>query len=218
MRPSPWLTLIFLLATGPVAAEWRDIPYADVAKMPLALKSADPQGIYTASYRAVPAEDKTSLPANLKFQIKTGQQLIAVVMQPDGRVDFPIRQDWVDGGASIQVNQPKGSFRMSFSMDARTPPGTRMSYGQLAESAPVLERGIKQMAGLMSFFAPKVKTIQLLFDGGTPQTATMTWSDGKTQTWKTDAGGKIRLPWEPSWSGALVVLSAPLKGVGPELK
>lgn len=210
--------LILLLAAAPASAEWRDVPYADVAKMPLALKSADPQGVYTAYYRVVPAKGMTSLPIGLKFQIKAGQQLVAVVMQPDGRVDFPIRQDWADSGAAVQVNQPKGSFLMSFSMDPRTPAGTRMSYSQLTESAPVMERGIKQAAGLMSFMAPKVKDILLTFDGTAPQSITVALADGQKKVWKSDAEGKIRLPWEPSWAAASVVLSAPLKGVAPDLK
>ena len=218
MRPIQLLALILLLVSTTVTAEWRDIPYADVAKMPLALKLADPAGIYTAFYRAIPAEGKTSLPPDFRFQIKTGQLLVAVVMQSDGRVDFTIRQDWADSSAAVQVNQPKGSFRMSFSMTPRTPAGTSMSYGQLTESAPVLERGIKQMAGLMSFMAPKVRAIQIAFADSAPQTATVTLADGRKKVWKSDAAGKIRLPWEPSWSGASVALSAPLKEVEPVLK
>jgi hypothetical protein len=216
--PNYFLGLILLLVAGSAAAEWRDIPYKDVAKMPLALKSADPQGIYTAIYKVVPAEGKASLPADLRFQIKAGQQLVAVSIQPDGRVDFPIRSDWVDADASVQVNQPKGSFRMNFSLIPRTPAGTQMTYGQLTESAPVLERGIKEAAGLMSFLAPKVSAFLIAFPNNTPQTITVTLADGKKKTWKSDAKGSIRLPWEPSWAAATVVLSSPLKGVAPDLK
>src|SRR4249920_1823829 len=106
--PTYLILLTFLFIARPVAAEWRDIPYEDVAKMPLALKAADPQGIYTATYKVVPAEGKSSLPTGLQFQVKTGQQLVPVVIEPDGKVDFPIRKDWFEDGASIQVNQPKG--------------------------------------------------------------------------------------------------------------
>jgi hypothetical protein len=218
MRPSQFLALILMLAAGPAVAEWRDIPYVDVAKMPLALKSADPQHIYTFAYRAVPAEGKTSLPADLRFQIKTGKELVAVAMQPDGRVDFPIRQDWADSDAAVQVNQPKGSFLMSFDATPRTPSGTRMSYGQLTESAPVMERSIKQMAGLMSFMAPKISAILIAFPSTAPQTITVTLADGQKKTWRSDAKGTIRLPWEPSWATASVMLSAPLRGVTPDLK
>jgi len=213
-----FLLLIAFLVATPARADWRDIPYEDIAKMPLALKSADPQGIYTATYKVVPAKGKTNLPADLRFQIKTGQQLVPVVIQPDGKVEFPIRKDWLDAGASVQVNQPKGSFLMSFSLNPRTPPGTQMTYGQLTESAPVLERGIKQMAGLMSFLAPKVRAILIAFPGTTPQTITLTLADGQKKTWKSDAKGSIRLPWEPDWAAAKVVLSSPLKGVAPDLK
>ena len=93
-----------------------------------------------------------------------------------------------------------------------------MTYGQLTESVPVLERGIKEMAGMLSLFAPKVKQVVLKFEKGTPQTATLSLPDGKKKVWKTDADGRIQLPWEPDWSAAAVVLSAPLKGIDQVMK
>ena len=46
----PFRALLALLLAAlalPALADWREVPYADVAKMPLGLKKADPQGIYT---------------------------------------------------------------------------------------------------------------------------------------------------------------------------
>ena len=221
MPPIFKLTLAALLSlcvTAPAWAQWRDIPYADITKMPLGLKGVDPQGIYTCTYIARPAEGKTSLPVGLQLQIKLGSQIIPVAIAADGRVAMPFRQDWADAGAVVQVNQPKGSFRMSLDMNPRTPAGTRMSYAQLTESALVLERGIKQMAGMLSLFAPKVKTFTLNFSPGAVQTATLTWPGGKKKLWKSSSDGKLSLPWEPNWANVLVELSAPLKEVGPEVK
>jgi hypothetical protein len=210
--------LLGLAATGPALAEWRDIPYAEVAKMPLVLKQVDPQGIYRVSYLAQPGPGQTALPADLKLRVKAGDQTVPVAIRPDGHVELPIRQDWADAGALLQANQPKGRVKLSISLDSRTPPGTRMSYAQLTESAPVMERGIRKVAGIMSFLAPKVRGLVLHFEKGAPQTVTLLLPDGKRKVWKTNADGHATVPWEPDWLAATVELSAPLVGVDRDLR
>jgi len=212
------LALILAVTALPAFAEWREVPYADVAKMPLGLKKADPQGVFTAWYRIKPAKGQAALPPGLEFRIRVGGQTLPMPIGPDGRIVIPARPDWAEQGAVVLVNQPKGSFEMSFNLDARTPPGTRMTYAALAESAPVLERGIKDMAGLMSLFAPKVRALLLEFEPGAAQTVEITLADGKRKLFRSDAKGRVRLPWEPDWAGAMVALSAPLKKIDPELK
>ena len=219
MTPRVILAALLLLAAAlPVRAEWREVPYADVARMPLGLKKADPQGVFTAYYIIKPAKGRSAVPADVQFKVRAGAQTVVVPIEADGKVRFPVRQDWADGDAVVLINQPKGSFQMSFGMDARTPPGTRMTYSALAESAPVLERGIKDMAGLMSMFAPKVRGLLLDFEPGAVQTVEVQFADGKRRTFRSDAKGRARLPWEPDWAAATVVLSAPLKKLDPELK
>lgn len=210
--------LLALAAAAPAAAEWRDIPYDAIAKLPLTIKKVDTQKIFTATLKARPGDGQTTMPADFRLQVKVGEQLVPVVIHPDGRVDLPVRQDWVDAGAVIQTNQPKGRVKVDFSIDSRTPPGTRMSYAQLTESVPVMERGIKEMAGMMSFLAPKVRELILRFDQGSPQTVTLTLPDGKKKLWKSDAKGHARLPWEPKWLAATVELSAPLQGIDQVMK
>ena len=219
MSPRVILAALLLLAAAlPARAEWREVPYADVAKMPLGLKRADPEGVFTAYYTIKPAKGRTAVPADVQFKVRAGSETVVVPIGAGGRVQFPVRQDWADGDAVVLINQPKGSFQMSFGMDARTPPGTRMTYATLAESAPVLERGIKDMAGLMSMCAPKVRGLLLDFEPGAAQTVEVQFADGKRRTFRSDAKGRARLPWEPDWAAATVVLSAPLKKIDPELK
>ena len=220
MRSALQLVLLLLafLVAAPARAEWRDIAYSDVAKMPLMLKKVDPQHVFTYFYRVAPGKDQPALPSDLKLQVSADGKIVPLAFQADGRVDLPIRQDWMDAGAQVQINQPKGKVVINFTLNSRVPPGTRMSYAELTESAPVLERGIKEMAGLMSFLAPKVKVIVLKFDKGATQTVTLALPDGKKKVWQTDAKGTINLPWEPDWSPAVVMLSAPLKGLDQVLK
>jgi hypothetical protein len=212
------LSLSLVLLAGPALAGWRDVPYADVAKMPLGLAAVDPGHVFSYRYRVQPGKGETTLPADLQLRVRAGGAFHPLVVGADNRVDVPIRQDWADGGAVLQLNQPKGRVNLSLVFDARTPPGTRMRYGQLAESGPVLERGIRAMAGMMSFLAPKVRSFDLRFDAPGPQTLSLTPPGGRPKLWKTDAKGVLNLPWNAAWSNAEVVLSAPLKALDPVMK
>lgn len=207
-----------LLLPSPVAlAEWRDIPYAEVAKMPLTLAKVDPQKVFTVRLRAMPGKGQAAMPADFKLQLKVNGKVLPVTVSPDGLIDLPFRQDWADAGAMLQTNQPKGRVAVDLRFTSRVPAGTRMVYAQLTEAAPVLEKGIREMAGVMSFMAPDVESFTLKFEKP-PQTLQLTLPGGKKRSWKTDAKGVIVLPWEPKWAAALVELSAPLSGIDQTVK
>jgi len=211
------LTALLLASPAARAEEWREIPYADLAKMPLALAKVDPQHVFTPALVAKPGKGETALPAGYKLEVKLKDQTVPVSVEADGRVNMPFRQDWADAGALIRTNQPKGRVVVSLNFISRVPPGVRMSYAQLTEAAPVLERGIEAVAGLMSFMAPEVKTFTLSFDKA-PQTLLITLPGGTKHSYRTDAKGLIVLPWEPKWAAGTVELSAPLKGIDQTLK
>jgi hypothetical protein len=224
-RPPRPLRLLFAaallalpLAALPLKAmaEWRDISYADVIKMPLLLEKVDPQHVFSVRMKAQPGKGLKALPADFRLQLKVGGQLLPVPVRPDGLIELPIRRDWAESGAVLQSNQPKGTVGINMSLDARTPPGTRMSYAQLTESAPIMERGIAEYAGFMSFMAPDV-TLVLKFDKP-GHTAVLTLPDGKKKSWTADARGRLELPWEPKWAAGMVELSAPLAGIDQILK
>ena len=198
-------------------AEWRDIPYGEAIKLPLLLEKVDPQHVYSFRMQAKPGKAAKAVPADFRLQLKVDGKVLPVVVQPDGRVELPVRRDWAEAGAVLQSNQPRDVVSVSMSFDARTPPGTRMSYAQLTESAPILERGISEYAGVMSFMAPDVKALVLKF-GQPGSTAVLTLPDGKKKSWKADAKGRLELPWQPKWAAGVVELSAPLAGIDQILK
>jgi hypothetical protein len=210
-------TLLALASPAATAEEWREIPYADLAKTPLGLAKVDPQRIFTTAITARPGKGLNALPGDYKLRLKVKDEVIPVAIAADGTVNMPIRQDWADAGAVILTNQPKGRVVVSLSFNSRVPPGVRMSYAQLTEAAPVLERGIREMAGLMSFMAPKLKSFTLKFEQA-PQTLLLTLPDGKKRSYKTDAKGLLVLPWEPKWAAGIVELSAPLKDIDQTMK
>jgi len=209
--------LLVLAAPAARAEEWRDLPYAEIAKMPLAMAKVDPQHIFTANLVATPGKDQAALPPDFKLRLKLKDQLIPIAVAADGRVSLPFRQDWADAGAQIETNQAKGRVAVSLGFDSRVPPGTKMSYAQLTESAPVLEKAIKQVAGLASMMAPGIQSLTLTFDKP-PQTLELSLPDGTRHSYKTDAKGVIELPWEPKWAAGSVQLSAPVKRIDQNMK
>jgi hypothetical protein len=210
-------TLLALHASTLRAEPWRDVPYGDIAKMPLVLAKVDPQHVFTVVLVAKPGKGQSALPADFRLQLKVNDQLVPVPVAADGRIGLPFRQDWADAGAVLQSNQPKGRVAIAMDFVSRVPAGTHMSYAQLTEAAPVLEKGISEVAGLMSFLAPEVRHFTLSF-AQAPQTLVLTLPGGKTHSYRTDAKGLIVLPWEPKWAAGTVVLSAPLKAIDQTLK
>ena len=209
--------LSLLLNTAAQAAG-RELPYEKVAQMSLTLKKVDPQRICSVIVRAQPGAEETELPVDLKMQVRVDGKDFPFAVEPGGRLALPIREDWADKGAVLQINVPKSRVQLGYFVDCRTPPGTRMTYAQLTESVPVLERGIKEMAGMMSFMAPKVRQLNLQFDSPGVQTVSLTLPGGKKRLWKSDAKGHASLPWDPSWLAGMVELTAPLKGIDQVLK
>ena len=216
--PLPALLAGLLALPAAARAEWRDIPYADVVKMPLLLEKMDPRHVFSFRLRATPGQGRQALPADFRLQVKLRDgRPVPVAVRPDGTIELPVRRDWAEAGAMLQSNQPKGVVGVAMSFDARTPAGTRMTYAQLTEAAPILERGIAEYAGVMSFMAPDVKAIVLKF-AGPGHSAVLTLPGGRTRRWTTDAKGRIELPWQPKGAAGMVELSAPLAGVDQILK
>lgn len=214
-----WLLLLLVLvADGARAEQWREIPYNDLARMQVMLEKVDADHVFSSDFSVAPVEAKQGLPVDLRVEVLVGGRAIVVRVDPDGRMHLPIHQEWIDAGAKVRLNQPKGTLAVRYNFRARTPAGTRMRYSQLAESAEVMARGIKAEAGLLSFVAPKPHALDIRFRPGPLQVLTIRFADGTSKRWQAVAKGGyngIELPWEPEWRDAEVTLSAPLGGVMP---
>ena len=75
------LAAALLLPAPAVRADWRDIPYADVVKMPMKLAKIDPGKVFTARLGAEPGKGHSALPAD--FILPQGvTRLSAALGQP----------------------------------------------------------------------------------------------------------------------------------------
>lgn len=215
--------LALLLAAAAHAAESRELPYKDLVRIPLMMEKVDDDHVFSGEFSVAPVDAGQALPADLRVEIVVGGRTIAVRVDPDGRTHLPIRQDWVDAGARLRINQPKDKLALEYDFRARPPSGTRMRYSQLAESAAVMARGIRAEAGWLAFAAPMPHALDVRFPPGPPQVLEIRFADGSRKRWQAvarDHGGYngIELPWNPDWRDAQVTLSAPAGGVVPLVK
>lgn len=208
------LLALSLLAI-PALAGWRDIPYDDMARIPLLLQRLDQDGVYRSWLEARPGAGHGALPADFRVELQVEGRTIPVPCRSDGTLDLPWRADWSDKDAKVRVNYPRERAGIVFHLKPRTPAGTRMSYAKLTESLPLMERGIREMAGVMRFLAPEPEALALQFAPGAVQTLVLARPGRAPRTFRSTVDGKLELPWDPDWAAATVVLSAPLQSVDP---
>lgn len=208
------LLALSLLAT-PALAAWRDIPYDDMARIPLLLQKLDHDGVYRSWLEARPGAGQAALPADLRVELQVEGRTIPIPCRADGTLELPWRADWSGKDAKVRLNYPKERAGIVFHLKPRTPPGTRMSYARLTESLPLMERGIREMAGMMRFLAPEPEALALQFAPGAVQTLVLARPGKAPRTFRSTTDGKLELPWNPGWAAATVQLSAPLKSVDP---
>lgn len=114
---------LVLLAMGARATDAPSIPYA-------ALHQALAPGLQLQGYprlRAVQRiESKRSdvRPEQIRVSIHTPEGNIDIPVQPDGRVEVPLRADWLTAAVTVSSNQPRGSLSVSLSVEV-VPPATR---------------------------------------------------------------------------------------------
>ncbi len=110
-----------------------------------------------------------------------------MTVRPNGRVNFVYNPKWVADKAGMVINQPKGEkMDVSFGLDAVLPEGTQWNYNTLVDSVTQANALIKKAAGMLSVFAPKIKSVDLVF-------AKPAQLKIGTRTLSTDAKHRIRL-------------------------
>ena len=70
------------------------------------LDEVDTDHVFSTRYGIAPTKGKT-LPQDLRVEVRVSGRDMPMKMDPDGRMHLPARQDWIDAGAKLHVNQPK---------------------------------------------------------------------------------------------------------------
>lgn len=203
------LCLLLPLIASATDPTGRSIPYQKLYEPLSAIHQSDPQGIVVSSLQAQPSQKGQALPPDLRMELRYGTTRQAIVLDRQGRFTLPLRADLAANNASLWVNQPKGVVGIALSLEPRLPPTTSTSYGRLMECLPVMERLVKEQAGMMRFMVPSLKGVDLIYAGDRLQTATV-GTGTSAKTWRSDAQGRLRMPFDADLPAATPVLLSAL--------
>ncbi len=161
------LLMLALTASHAFAEEREWAPYTKIV-----------EAVKLDKFHALPLaeRDKVVLYPTISPQnkaIKAGDVVLTVVhaggrqpmtVRPGGRVDFVYNPKWVAEKAGMTINQAKGEkMNVGFGLDALLPEGTQWNYNTLVGSVGQANALIKKEAGMLSVFAPKIKSVDLVF-------------------------------------------------------
>ncbi|MBS0211665.1 MAG: hypothetical protein JSR26_00610 [Proteobacteria bacterium] len=202
MRLSLALTFCFLLlpalasaADGQPSSSGRSIPYASLHAPLAAVRQADPAGIVTQSLCAEAAIAGQALPASLRIELRIGSATTNLPLDAHGCISLPTVATSEAATAAVWINQPKDAVKLVETFRMRTPTSTRIAYGQLMESLPVLARIRAQHIPIGNMAVRAAQGVELAFDPATPQTVTI-GSGTHATTWRTDPAGHVRIPFD----------------------
>ncbi|MFZ3286480.1 MAG: hypothetical protein WA191_06480 [Telluria sp.] len=168
MKYALLLPALILSASHAIGADMREwAPYKKLV-----------ESLYVDKFHATPASERDKLlmflmlvPSNKN--ISPGAVVLTLVhaggrqampVSANGRVDFVFNPAWVNEGAMLFINQPKGEkMGLGFGFDARLPDGLQWRYASLMGSVRQANELIRRHAGALSLFAPKMKVVSLKF-------------------------------------------------------
>ena len=212
--PAQVLTLFLLLAltSNLTGGETGVIPYGTVAKVLDGFTSVKEKDKLQLSVKVVPAK-KARLASPIALEIHATKGRIPLNLAENGElVDFPLTPELRAENPPVFSNQPKGTLALQASIAIRYP-------GKLTESAQWYEDALRQAngavrsaAGLMSFTAPRAKTIVFVFAPGSSDFVTLKSAGGEKPVPADDKGNvRLKLGDEAELGTAVVVLSSPPK-------
>jgi len=101
-------------------------------------------------------------------------------------------QQWLAEGATIMTTQPKGEkISIEYKLGAVVPDGTEWPYNKLMGSVAQANAARGKIAGMLGYFVPNIKAVQLNFDQ--PAQLVIESKSG-IRRFLSDAKNKIRLP------------------------
>ncbi|MBS0456633.1 MAG: hypothetical protein JSS44_04800 [Proteobacteria bacterium] len=201
----------FALATAAPAAIAQDggrtIPYAALYAPLAAVKQADPLGIVTSSVCAESAQADVPLPGDLKVELRDAAGHHPLPLDAHDCITLPPRVGGAVSDAEIWINQPRQAVKLVEAFAMRTPTATHISYGQLMESLPVIERLATQPLRIGGLPTQPPQGVELAWPPGTAQRVTV-GTGASEHAWTTDTQGHLRIPFDSTLPASTpVVLS-----------
>src|SRR3546814_19068303 len=93
------LALLLAAAAAHAAESSRELPYEDLARIPLMMEKVDDDQVFSGEFSVVPVDAGQALPAETRVEGMVEGRTLSVQVDPAGRIHPPHPQDGVDPGA-----------------------------------------------------------------------------------------------------------------------
>ena len=203
------LACFLSVSTLSVAGKEHRLSYAEQLKPLLAL--GDPQfEKMQGVFRVCEANTRRACPG-ASIRLVDGEHTRHLEIAADGRVEIPIEQGLADRGAQLWLKKPDNvpNCQMFTNVTAKLPAGLEWRYRDLSAFREQLQAYIKQSAGMLSLFAPRLRGLLIRFEADHTAQLIIHASSGEIRLQST--AGELRLPIDERLSreNPAVTLSAP---------
>jgi hypothetical protein len=164
----PLVVVSLLLALPGHAAEREWIPYrklVDTIKLDKfdALPPAERDKVIL--YAKLVPVNKALSPLDANLVVVDGASRTPLPLDASGRARMVLNHQWMADDAQIWTSLPKGEkMRMGFYVGAVLPEATQWRYATVMGAIPQTNAAIGKVAGAMSLFIPKMKSVIFRFD------------------------------------------------------
>jgi hypothetical protein len=197
MKISPRLSLacLSLLLALPVhAAEREWLPYrklVDIIKLDKfdALPPAERDKVIL--YAKLVPVNKAISPLDAGLVVVDGASRTPLPLDANGRARMTLNPQWMAHDAQIWTSLPKGEkMRMGFDLGAVLPETPQWRYASVMGAIPQTNAAIGKVAGALSLFVPKMKSLIFKFDK--PAQLTIKAASGEKR-YASDAKNHVKL-------------------------
>ena len=193
MRRINGLAAVLLLLWMPLlgAADTASIPYKFIFDLyeSLHVVGDDPK----VELKVRVASNRASVQAtDIRMSIAMADGLRDVPIDEHGYIDLPLSEALRAGNPNIVTNQPKGTLSLTADLSLKVPDALDFPYALISDAVEQLTLVVKERAGMLAWFAPRVKGITFQFVPSGAQTVTIASSRG-TRILRADADGKATL-------------------------
>lgn len=147
------------------------------------LQKAD--GLRDLDHLSVSVTVSSTLPnvsmQDITLTIRDKSDPIILAVDKTGQFTLPVTPELQAENPDVVSNQPKGTLDLNVTINIRPPKTTTVRYSDLMAGAMQFNAAIKRQAGMLSWFAPHVDGILLVYaNGGTHRAIIGTGVGSKT--------------------------------------
>jgi hypothetical protein len=188
------LLLVLALPFSAAAQERQWMPYKKLVELVridkfYALPPAERDKVQL--YALLNPVNKSVKPADVRLTIVDGATRQPLPLDARGRALVVPNPKWLADNAQIWTSLPAGEkMNIGFDLGAILPAATQWNYASVMGSVPQANAALGKVAGMMSMFVPKMKSVIFKFDK--PAQLTI-HARGGDQRYATDANNHLRL-------------------------